>query len=158
MKESVLDVLMYLFEAFADADTEPEADRNVLRGELLRAGFEEPNVDKAFAWLDELNENDAPETGVPYAANAVRVFSDSETARLGVDAVGYLMHLQHVVILSPSQLEIVMDRLMALGDTDIDMEQIKWIVLIVLYSQSDQHEEYARMENLVFEDNPASLH
>ncbi|NNF66757.1 MAG: DUF494 domain-containing protein [Gammaproteobacteria bacterium] len=157
MKESVLDVLMYLFEAFADADTDPEPDRHVLRGELLRAGFKEPNVDKAFAWLDELNENEDPGSRAPYA-NAVRVFSDSETARLGVDAVGYLMHLQHVAILSPGQLEIVLDRLMALDDGDIDMEQIKWIVLIVLYSQSDQHEEYARMENLVFEDNPASLH
>ena len=157
MKESVLDVLMYLFEAFADADTDPEPDRNVLRGELLRAGFEEPNVDRAFEWLDELNENGGPETHAPYI-NALRVFSDSESERLGVEAVGYLMHLQQVAILSASQLEIVLDRLMALGDADIDMEQIKWIVLIVLYSQSDQHEEYARMENLVFEDNPAALH
>jgi Smg protein len=157
MKESVLDVLMYLFEAFADADTDPEPDRNVLRGELLRAGFEEPNVDRAFEWLDELNENDLPATGSPYA-NAVRVFSDSESMRLGVDAVGYLMHLQHLEILSAAQLEIVLDRLMALGEADIDMEQIKWIVLIVLYSQSDQHEEYVRMENLVFEDGPTALH
>ncbi|MDH3589307.1 MAG: DUF494 domain-containing protein [Gammaproteobacteria bacterium] len=157
MKESVLDVLMYLFEAFADADTEPEPDRHVLRGELLRAGFEEPNVERAFKWLDELNENDSPHTRTP-TADALRVFSDSESSRLGVDAVGYLMHLQHIGILSAPQLEVVLDRLMALGDTDIDMEQIKWIVLIVLYSQSDQHEEYARMENLVFEDNPTELH
>lgn len=157
MKESVLDVLMYLFEAFADADAEPEPDRHVLRGELLRAGFEEPNVDRAFEWLDELNESDHPATRAPHA-KALRVFSDSESLRLGVEAVGYLMHLQHLDILSAPQLEIVLDRLMALGDADIDMEQIKWIVLIVLYSQSDQHEEYARMENLVFEDNPAALH
>ena len=157
MKESVLDVLMYLFEAFADADTEPEPDRHVLRGELLRAGFEEPNVDRAFEWLDELNESDHPSTR-PQNSNAMRVFSDSESVRLGVDAVGYLMHLQHIGILSAAQLEVVLDRLMALGDADIDMEQIKWIVLIVLYSQSDQHEEYARMENLVFEDNPNALH
>ena len=157
MKESVLDVLMYLFEAFADADIEPEPDRHVLRGELLRAGFEEPNVDRAFEWLDELNENDKPDTW-PQNSDAMRVFSDAETSCLGVDAVGYLMHLQHIGILATAQLEVVLDRLMALGDTDIDMEQIKWIVLIVLYSQSDQHEEYARMENLVFEDNPASLH
>ena len=155
MKESVLDVLMYLFEAFADADTEPEPDRNVLRGELLQAGFDEPNVDRAFAWLDELNESDGTDTP---QVDALRVFSEAETARLGVEAVGYLMHLQHIGILRTAQLEIVMDRLLALGDADIDMEQIKWIVLIVLYSQSDQHEEYARMENLVFEDGPAALH
>ena len=157
MKESVLDVLMYLFEAFADADIEPESDRNVLRGELLQAGFDEPNVDRAFAWLDELNETDTSCSGTP-ASDALRVFSSAETAQLGVEAVGFLMHLQHIGILRAAQLEVVMDRLMALGEADIDMEQIKWIVLIVLYSQSDQHEEYARMENLVFEDGPAVLH
>ncbi len=156
MKESVLDVLMYLFEAFADADTDPEPDRSVLRGELLRAGFEEPNVERAFRWLDELNDHDNP--GADPQRDALRVFSERESARLGVDAVGYLMHLQHIGILSAAQLEVVLDRLMALGDSDIDMDQIKWIVLIVLYSQSDQHEEYARMENLVFDDNPTVLH
>ena len=118
---------------------------------------EEPNVDRAFAWLDELNETEGTGPEAPYAS-ALRVYSEAEIAHLGVEAVGYLMHLQHIGILRPAQLEIVMDRLLALGDADIDMEQIKWIVLIVLYSQSDQHEEYARMENLVFEDSPAALH
>lgn len=157
MKESVLDVLMYLFEAFADTDSEPEPDRNVLRSELLRAGFGEPNVERAFEWLDGLNEQDTDGAGAPQSS-ATRVFSDVESARLGVDSVGYLMHLQHIGILSATQLELVLDRLMALGDTEIDLDQIKWIVLIVLYSQSDQHDEYVRMENLVFEDEPTALH
>ncbi|MDX1500482.1 MAG: DUF494 family protein, partial [Woeseiaceae bacterium] len=39
MKENVLDVLMYLFETYVDADEEPEADQNELRAELTRAGF-----------------------------------------------------------------------------------------------------------------------
>ena len=34
MKEDVLDVLMYLFEAYLDADPQPEPDRDALRGEL----------------------------------------------------------------------------------------------------------------------------
>lgn len=157
MKESVLDVLMYLFEAFADAETDPEPDRNVLRGELVRAGFDDPHIDRAFAWLDELNEHGEAGAGSPND-DTVRVFSEYETRRLGVEAVGYLMHLQQIGILSATQREIVLDRLMALEEPSIDLEQIKWIVLIVLYSQSDQQVAYARMENLVFEDNPASLH
>ncbi len=39
MKESVLDVLMYLFETYIDTDEQPEPDRNVLRAELERAKF-----------------------------------------------------------------------------------------------------------------------
>jgi len=38
MKENVLDVLMYLFETYVDAEEEPESDQNELRDELSRAG------------------------------------------------------------------------------------------------------------------------
>ena len=34
MKETVLDVLMYLFESFVDSEDEPEPDRNELKEEL----------------------------------------------------------------------------------------------------------------------------
>ena len=71
MKESVLDVLMYLFETFADAETEPEPDRDVLRGELVRAGFDDPHIDRAFEWLDELHDSEAVPGGSA-TAGAIR--------------------------------------------------------------------------------------
>ena len=58
MKETVLDVLMYLFECFVDSEDEPEPDRNELREELERAGFREREIDRALDWLDGLNVND----------------------------------------------------------------------------------------------------
>ena len=48
MKETVLDVLMYLFETFVDADDDPEPDRNELREELERAGFRNREIDRAL--------------------------------------------------------------------------------------------------------------
>jgi 5S rRNA maturation endonuclease (ribonuclease M5) len=52
MKEDVLDVLMYLFEAYLDADPQPEPDRAMLRGELEQAGFGRIEIDHALEWLD----------------------------------------------------------------------------------------------------------
>ena len=52
MKENVLDVLMYLFETYTDADSEPESDRGALRAELERAGFRAGEIEKALEWLD----------------------------------------------------------------------------------------------------------
>ena len=51
MTESVLDVLMYLFETYTDADVEPEPDRSLLRDELERAGFRDGEIDRALEWL-----------------------------------------------------------------------------------------------------------
>ncbi len=56
MSETVLDVLMYLFETYSEQDfeQEPEPDQGVLREELLQAGFGEPEVDHALDWLEGL--------------------------------------------------------------------------------------------------------
>ena len=58
MKETVLDVLMYLFESFVDSEDEPEPDRNELREELEWAGFRAREIDRALDWLDGLNAID----------------------------------------------------------------------------------------------------
>ena len=58
MKETVLDVLMYLFESFVDSEDEPEPDRNELKEELEWAGFRAREIDRALDWLDGLNAID----------------------------------------------------------------------------------------------------
>jgi Smg protein len=60
--------------------------------------------------------------------------------------------------LSPNQREILIDRLLALETHDIDVEQIKWVVLMVLFSQPGQELAYARMEDLVFDEGETTLH
>ena len=50
------------------------------------------------------------------------------------------------------------DRLLALETPDIDVEQIKWVVLMVLFSQPGQELAYARMEDLVFDEGDSPLH
>ena len=61
-------------------------------------------------------------------------------------------------ILSPVQREVVLERLMALDSPDIDVEQVKWVVLMVLFSQPGQESAFARMEDLVFEEDTGFVH
>ena len=68
------------------------------------------------------------------------------------------MYLEQIGILSPDQRELVIDRVMALDSEEIDVEQIKWVVLMVLFSQPGQETAYARMEDLVFEDRVSEAH
>ena len=64
--------------------------------------------------------------------------------RLDTDVRGYLMYLENVRILSGAQRELVIDRLMALEADEIDIEQVKWVVLMVLFSQPGQESAYAQ--------------
>ncbi len=157
MKETVLDVLMYLFESFVESDDEPEPNRNELRDELERAGFGEREIDRALDWLDGLNVSETLVSETPHTA-AVRVYDIGEQERLDAAARGYLLHLEQIGILPPSQREIVIDRLLALDSEEIDIEQIKWVVMMVLFSQPGHEHAYAQMEDLVFAEETGWVH
>jgi Smg protein len=158
MKENVLDVLMYLFETYIDAEEEPEADQNELRDELSRAGFGDSEIDRALDWLDALTENHEKFNYNPQTAHGMRIFNEVETVRLDAGCRGFITYLEQIGILSPKQREILIDRLLALETPDIDVEQIKWVVLMVLFSQPGQELAYARMEDLVFDEGDTQLH
>ena len=89
---------------------------------------------------------------------AIRIFDTLEQARLDTDCRGYLVYLEQVGILSPTQRERVIDRLMALDGDEIDIEKLKWVVLMVLFSQPGAETAYSRMEDLVFEDRSGAIH
>jgi Smg protein len=130
MKETVLDVLMYLFESYVDSPDEPEPNRS----DLKRGPGKAPHN------------------------TAFRMFDSVEQERLGAGSRGYLLQLEQIGILQPAQREIVIDRLLALDDDEIDVEQTKWVVMMVLFSQPGQQEAFAQMEDLVYADDSAWVH
>ena len=155
MKESVLDVLMYLFESYVDSPDEPEPNRHELKQELGRAGFHDREIERALDWLDGLNASGS--TNAPQET-AFRVFDAGEQERLDATSRGYLLQLEQIGILQPAQREIAIDRLLALDNEEIDVEQTKWVVMMVLFSQPGQQEAYAQMEDLVYADDSAWVH
>jgi Smg protein len=157
VKDNVLDLLIYLFENYMSVDDEPRPDRKTLKQELDKAGFSEPDTERALEWLEGLSGEQLGKVAEA-TARAVRVFSSQELQRLDTDVRGYLVHLQNLHILSAPQRELVIDRLMALDADEIDIEQVKWVVLMVLFSQPGQESAYAQMEDLVFEERPDPLH
>ena len=157
MKESVLDILIHLFENFLDAEDEPEPSRDALKRELEHAGYPEREVERALEWLEGLADDQSRAVGEP-AVRSVRVFSRHEASRFDTPVRGYLLHLENIGILTASQREVVIDRLLALDADDIEIEQVKWVVLMVLFSQPGQEQAYERMEDLVFEERRDAMH
>ena len=158
MKENVLDVLMYLFETYVDAEEDPEPDQSELRLELSKAGFGDAEIDRALEWLDGLTDHQESLAFNAQPAVGTRIYNELEVERLDVPCRGYITYLEQIGILSATQREILVDRLLALETPDIDVEQIKWVVLMVLFSQPGQELAYARMEDLVFDEESGVIH
>jgi Smg protein len=153
MKENVLDILIYLFENYIgdELDDTPTPSHDTLKVELDQAGFADREIDQALHWLESLSKSPIRTQSVANS-RAIRVFDASECARLGLACRGYIMHLENLGILSAVQREWVIDRLLALAAEEIDIDQVKWVVLMVLFSQPDEANAYARMEDLVLEE------
>jgi Smg protein len=157
MKENLFDVLIYLFENYMDSGDDAVPDLDVLTGELLEAGFHKPEINKAFDWLESLAGQDLAITELS-ASTTFRIFSQEEISRLDEECRGLLFFLEQAGILSASNREMVLDRLMALETEEISFEELKWVVLMVLFSQPDKDNAYARMEDFVYEEVPVYLH
>lgn len=160
MKENMLDVLMYLFENYyMDDDSELDADRESLQVELLEAGFPPAEIVKAFDWLDSLAQYRDTEIPEVQTAQSIRIFTDSECSRLDVECRGFLLFLEQVGILTPASRELVVDRVMALDtENEVDIDQLKWVILMVLFNQPGEEAAYAWMEDLVFDEYTGRLH
>jgi Smg protein len=158
MKESVLDVLKFLFETSFDPDYNlPIPDRNALKAELETAGFQSTQIDGALQWLDVLAEDGERTLAAP-APRALRIFDARECERLDIECRNYVLYLEHVGILDGARRELVLDRLLALDSDSIELEQVKWVVLLVLFSQPEQELPLLRMEGLVFDQPLHDVH
>ena len=154
MKENVFDIIIYLFENYLDDESGFVPDPDSIRLELLEAGFTRTEVNKAFEWLESLTQ----QQDINSAAPSFRVFSDHESARLDVDSRGLLIFLEQSGILTPASRELVVDRIMAFNEDEISIENLKWVILVILFSRPNEDAAFARMEELVYDNIPAVIH
>jgi len=146
MKENVLDVLVYLFENFLYVDDDDSPDRETLQAGLSDAGFEAGEIGKAFVWLDALDAPAAAQ-GAPRAGAPVRVLAEREIDCLDVAARGFLLELEQAGVLDAPRRELVLDRVLALDHDALDVDDVKWIVLMVLSRQPGHETACAWMES-----------
>ena len=162
MKESILDVLLYLFEHVLDDDAtalrDPEAVQSGrLLAELTDAGFSAAEIHKAFDWLDALAQA-RPAPQPVRVGGPVRIYAGHELEKLDVPTRGFLMFLEQHGVLDASQRELVLDRALALEQDSLDLDDIKWVVLMVLFDQPGSEAAYAWMQTQMFEDDPEPVH
>ena len=145
MKEGVIDVLMYIFSSYADQDENLPEDRDGIEADLCAAGFDSLEIDKAFDWLDGLAQVD-DDPSANESVHATRILAAQESARLAYSAQGFLLFLEQSGALD--------------SESEVDIEELKWVVMMVLFNSSDEQDENALMhyEDIVFADQPAVFH
>ena len=153
---------MYLFENLIHSESEFRVDQDELTEELIRAGFHHDEIYKALAWLEKLAALQDTDIN-PYltsgnSPSVARVFTTEEEVRLDVECRGFLIFLEQINVLDTSTREMVIDRVMEIDINDFCLEDLKWVVLMVLFNVPGKENAYAQMEDLLFEVPEGPLH
>ena len=75
-----------------------------------------------------------------------------------MQSIGFLSRLEFYNIITPTVREVILDRAMALESEVIDLDQMKWVAMMVLYNQPGRETNYLWLENLLFDLEQDVLH
>ncbi|KFI09981.1 DUF494 domain-containing protein [Vibrio coralliilyticus] len=158
----MMDILMYLFETYIHSDAELQVNQDELEEELLRAGFHQKDIYKALVWLEELAALQQSEThsaiSICSTSTSTRIYTAKECERLNLESRGFLTFLEQVNVLTTETREMVIDRIMGLETDEFELDDLKWIVLMVLFNVPGNENAYTLMEELLYTKEQGILH
>ena len=128
------DILVYLFENCHQAELADDRER--IARKLSAAGFEDSDISEALHWLaGVLRAPRGVSITLPDNSRAFRAFAPRELAKLDAECRGFLITLEHSGILTPETRELVLERSLAASGHSLSLDQLKLIVLMVLWNQ-----------------------
>jgi Smg protein len=128
------DILVFLFENCQQAELAYDSDR--VAKKLSAAGFEDSDISEAMHWLDGvLHAPQGVREAMPDLSASFRAYAPRELAKLDAACRGFLMTLEQSGILSAETRELVIDRALAASGDALSLEQLKLVVLMVVWNQ-----------------------
>jgi Smg protein len=125
----MFDILLYLYDTYLLSEHFP--DQAHLSRKLSAAGFENEAIDEALDWLAALDDLAAEEG--PADHPALRIYNNYEISRLATDGRGFLTFLEGSGLLPVHAREWIIDRALALTDSEVSADRVKWIALLALW-------------------------
>ncbi|OGO90264.1 MAG: hypothetical protein A3F10_03320 [Coxiella sp. RIFCSPHIGHO2_12_FULL_42_15] len=157
-EESVLNVLMYLFKNHLYDGIEADNTDSELIDELESAGFKRQTIYQALGWLGQLGEQSQTPADLPSETQSLRIYTAEECEVLSTECRGLLTYLERHGILKPHTREMVITQALSLQEEGIDSHLIKWVTLLVLFTQPSEKKALASMEFLVLDDPLGLIH
>ncbi|SFV77671.1 Protein of unknown function Smg [hydrothermal vent metagenome] len=162
MTHNILDVLTYMFDYLfeeAEQDDAHEIDDLELKAHLSDAGFDIAGIDKALNWLENiaaLQDGKIKPFNTVYSSS-MRIYTQAEQNKLDSKSRGFLLFMENIGQLDANQREMIIEQVMSLGEAKIDLEDLKWVVMMVLGNSVDGEISAQWLESIVFLDEKRTL-
>ena len=128
------EILVFLFENCQQAEL--AHDRERVAKKLSAAGFEDSDITEALHWLAGMALTPCRAgKPLPDAHSSFRAYAPRELAKLDAECRGFLLTLEHCGVLSADTRELVLERALAASGNTLNLEQLKLVVLMVLWNR-----------------------
>lgn len=127
------DILVFLFENCQQAELAYDSER--VAKKLSAAGFEDSDISEALHWLAGVLRVPQAVRELPDSKASFRAYAPREMAKLDAQCRGFLLTLEQSGILNAGTREVVIDRALAAAGDSLSLEQLKLVVLMVVWNQ-----------------------
>ncbi len=142
MQERLIEIIVYLLGEFK----QPQEDDNYkdLSKQLVNLGYTESEINLAFSWIfNHLQEQQAAMEGeFEYGPSSSRILHDVERMIISAEAYGYLLQMTHLGLLSDFELELVIERALSIGTSNISIDDVKSIAASIIFGTESGSNSY----------------
>lgn len=139
MSERVLAIVNLIAKYVLGADDAPISEQELI-AELISVGFDTEEINDAFSWMEsaalQTAKVEKTETATLVSPN-YRIFSREERQAMEPEALGFLVQLRTLGLLSDEAQEEVIDRAVQSTEDPVSLQEIKLISALTLLSRSN---------------------
>ncbi|MFH2037635.1 MAG: DUF494 family protein [Candidatus Zixiibacteriota bacterium] len=137
MGNRVLEIVVFLMSQLKEQQGQIDNIDDV-SSYLKSHGFTDNEINSAYTWvLDQLQADSTFLLDVAQSEYSTRVFSDLDRRFFSTESLGYLIQLRHLGLLNDSQIELILERGSLIGQSSIDLDQVKMIVGTMLFRETE---------------------
>ena len=153
----MFDLLVYMFEKYLSSKNNLDFANMSL--ELEAAGFNNKDIESALDWFTELKEmsEKIPQSHSLKLNNKLRIYTAKEKEKFSFDGLGFILFLEQAHVLNSVEREIIIDRAMALNQAIINIDEVRWIVMMTLWNNGREN-DYLFVEDSLYRTEQLVLH
>jgi len=153
----MFDFLVYMFEKYISSKNNLDFANMSL--ELEAAGFNNKDIESALDWFTELKEmsEKIPQSHSLKLNNKLRIYTAKEKEKFSFDGLGFILFLEQAHVLNSVEREIIIDRAMALNQAIINIDEVRWIVMMTLWNNGREN-DYLFVEDSLYRTEQLILH
>ena len=142
MQDKIIEIIVYILSEIKNLKQINEID---LEG-LTKVGYTENEINTAFAWLySKINRGENIFKGKKESDKSKRFFHEAEKNTLTTEAMGYLMMLMELGLLSDDDEELILDKIFYSGLQKIELTELKSIIASLILDLENKSEKLDRL-------------